>query len=330
MDKLTLENRRDFPMTTNVLAFMQAAYGMLEQLSALGGDNYIVSGCTVTGSSVSAGYMVLKGILMPFTGGSVTTNVRIVKTVAPVTVDTGTREQVSYHAEFGTSANPDENVAWADISPMVNLQQKVNAVAGHRLMTDAEGTKLAGIPANANNYNHPASHPMNMIDGLIDALAGKVAAEAGKRLMTDAEGTKLAGIAVNANNYSHPASHSMSLIDGLPEALQATKPTRSSQTNVGGPGVGSGALLNVNANTISILTTSAASDVIYLPNAADNPSLFAGQQLTVKAKLGSTVALYIESTNTDLGGVIQLSVKHAASFVWTGTDWEFTHYQTAF
>jgi len=220
MDKLTLENRRDFPMTTNVLAFMQAAYGMFEQLAALGGDNYIVSGCTVTGSSVSAGYMVLKGILMPFTGGSITTNVQIVKTIQTITVDTGTREQVSYHAKFGTSANPDENVPWVDISPMINLQQKVNAVAGHRLMTDAEGTKLAGISEDVNNYVHPDKHPMNMIDGLVEALADKVAAEAGKRLMTDAEGTKLAGIATNANNYSHPALHPMDKIDGLPEALQ--------------------------------------------------------------------------------------------------------------
>jgi len=40
--------------------------------------------------------------------------------------------------------------------------------------------------------------PMEKVDGLSDALAGKVNVEDGKRLMTDAEGTKLEGIEAGA------------------------------------------------------------------------------------------------------------------------------------
>ncbi|MBS2101372.1 hypothetical protein, partial [Carboxylicivirga linearis] len=131
MDVLTLENKRDFPMTTNVLKFMQDAYSTLEKIAAIGGENIIVSGCTVIGSSVSDGYMYLKGILMPFKASTVDTNVKIVKTVSQVTVDTGTREQTTYYAKFGTSTDPTMNVPWADIEAIPTnseLNEKLNTL----------------------------------------------------------------------------------------------------------------------------------------------------------------------------------------------------------
>lgn len=115
MNKLTLSGATDFALTTDALAFMQSAYEALEKFGALGGDNYILSGCTVSGSSVTAGWMVLKGKLMPFQGGTIQTNVRIVTTTQSISVDVASREQTTYYAEFGTSANAEDNVAWADI-----------------------------------------------------------------------------------------------------------------------------------------------------------------------------------------------------------------------
>lgn len=139
MDKVTLQDRRDFPLTTNSLAFMQAAYAALEKLGYIGGDNYIVTGCVVTGSSAAPGYMFLKGILMPFLGGTITTNVKIVKVVTTINVDAGVREQTSYRAEFGTSANPDDNVAWADIvrtDTIISLMSQMTAL--NNRLTNAE------------------------------------------------------------------------------------------------------------------------------------------------------------------------------------------------
>lgn len=127
MNKLTLSGATNFALTTDALAFMQSAYEALEKLGALGGDNYIVSGCEVSGSSVTSGWIFLKGKLMPFTGGTIQTNVRIIKTVSAVNVDIANREQATYHAEFGTSADPDDNVAWADIKrfpPLTNVYSK--------------------------------------------------------------------------------------------------------------------------------------------------------------------------------------------------------------
>ncbi len=166
MDKISLQDRRDFPLTTNSLAFMQAAYAALEKLGYIGGDNYIVSGCNVTGSSAASGYMFLKGILMPFVGGSIASNVQIVKTVTIINVDAGVREQTSYRAEFGVSAEPTNNVAWADIvrtDTIISLMSQITAL-GNRMM-DAEEDILANaqdIQVNIDN-----------IEANAVALAGK-------------------------------------------------------------------------------------------------------------------------------------------------------------
>lgn len=115
MDKINLSGQTDFALTTDALAFMQSAYEALEKLGALGGDNYIVSGCSVSGSTATSGWMVLKGKLMPFQGGSIQTNVRIIEETNTVDVDVASRQQTTYRAEFGTSSDSSKNVAWDDI-----------------------------------------------------------------------------------------------------------------------------------------------------------------------------------------------------------------------
>jgi hypothetical protein len=182
MNKLTLSGATNFALTTDALAFMQSSYEALEKLGALGGDNYIVSGCEVSGSSVTSGWIFLKGKLMPFTGGTIQTNVRIIKTINTINVDIASREQTTYHAEFGTSANPEDNVPWATLSAnrILNLlalnQAKVDKVEGSRLIADTEAEKLAGIETEANKYVHPSNpaHQISEINGLTDALNSKV------------------------------------------------------------------------------------------------------------------------------------------------------------
>lgn len=98
------------------------------------------------------------------------------------------------------------------------LGSKVDAVDGSRLMTDTEGEKLAGIAEGAQvNIIDAVSEqfeivdgktlklktdaltlPMDSIEGLPDALAGKINAVEGSRLMTNAEGEKLAALVEGA------------------------------------------------------------------------------------------------------------------------------------
>ncbi len=77
----------------------------------------------------------------------------------------------------------------------------ITETATKKIMTDTERDKLAGIADNANNYEHPDSHPATMITE-----------DTTHRFMTDAERTKLNGIAANANNYTHPTNHPATMI----------------------------------------------------------------------------------------------------------------------
>lgn len=138
------------------------------------------------------------------------------------------------------------------------LNGKVDKVEGSRLMTDAEGTKLAGIETGAqvNNIASVASGELaiseekelsivavaqNKVTGLADALAGKVNTEAGKGLSTNDFTTPLleklnalpAGAQVNAidtvsdeftiseTKELSVAAIAQSKITGLPDALNA-------------------------------------------------------------------------------------------------------------
>ena len=138
------------------------------------------------------------------------------------------------------------------------LSGKVDKVEGSRLMTDAEGTKLAGIETGAqvNNIASVASGELaiseekelsivavaqDKVTGLAEALAGKVNTEAGKGLSTNDFTTPLleklnalpAGAQVNAidtvsDEFTISETKELSVaaiaqakITGLPDALNA-------------------------------------------------------------------------------------------------------------
>lgn len=112
------------------------------------------------------------------------------------------------------------------------LDDKVDKVSGSRLMTEAEGSKLAAIEANAQvNYVKSVTAEFEVsgegqlsakaidkskITGLSEALNGKVDKVEGSRLVTTEEGTKLAAIELDENNQ---ITLDTSNIEGLDSAL---------------------------------------------------------------------------------------------------------------
>lgn len=71
-------------------------------------------------------------------------------------------------------------------------------------MSSSDKSKLDGIETNANNYVHPATHSIGIIEE-----------SSTKKIMTATERSKLAGIEEGANNYVHPSTHSANMITGL-------------------------------------------------------------------------------------------------------------------
>lgn len=96
----------------------------------------------------------------------------------------------------------------ADISVINNNMDTIDAEITKKASSTEDGRmskedkdKLDGIETNANNYQHPSTHSLDIITETST-----------KKVMTDVERVKLAAIEECANNYVHPTTHPASII----------------------------------------------------------------------------------------------------------------------
>lgn len=144
MDKQNFESKDRFPLSTQSLSFMQDMIMASAQLALIGGDNYILSGCTVSGNNVSDGTIVINGEVMPFKGGTSVETITILEETIPVSANGLTFEnaRVRRYARFatGTGAN---YYPWANFKPLQTNKQLEEAKATVKYVDDA----IAGIQA---------------------------------------------------------------------------------------------------------------------------------------------------------------------------------------
>lgn len=137
MNKLTIEGS-GFPGTNQTWRFIRDMINQVHNLVALGGDTYILSGCTNDGAdTISDGWIVYQGELLPFTGGAIGAEVTIVENV----------EQVAYledldndgdgdlkdayftrSAQFGNTGDVTFN--WSELKTITSLKQQSTPVGG--------------------------------------------------------------------------------------------------------------------------------------------------------------------------------------------------------
>lgn len=79
MDKINFLLKENFPFSNETGNKLQKQNELLARLTAIGGDNYILSGCVDTEGVVSDGYIVIAGELLPFIGGVLKTDLIIVE-----------------------------------------------------------------------------------------------------------------------------------------------------------------------------------------------------------------------------------------------------------
>jgi len=120
MNQINLQQTGGFPLETDTLDFMQTAYTALQAIAALGGDNYILSGCATTGTTVADGYIVINNEVLPFKGGLLQTNIVIREDKQTRPFENGQVKDVFFtrYASFGTGTNA---IAWASLSRLKNL-----------------------------------------------------------------------------------------------------------------------------------------------------------------------------------------------------------------
>ena len=115
MNNINFNQDGGFRLSTNILAAVQASYSLFNALGWIGGNLTIISGCEVTGSSVSDGVVFINGEVFNFKGGNIGTNVIIRENITSYPFQNGTVKPVirERYVSFG-SGTPDQNFLWAD------------------------------------------------------------------------------------------------------------------------------------------------------------------------------------------------------------------------
>lgn len=80
MDKINFNNQDNFPFGITTANFMQNMIEAVAKLTALGGSNYILSGCEENEGIITNGLIVINGEMLPFETGAIQTNIEIVET----------------------------------------------------------------------------------------------------------------------------------------------------------------------------------------------------------------------------------------------------------
>lgn len=144
MDKQNFELKDRFPLSTQSLTFMQDMIMAASRLALIGGNNYILSGCTAQGNAVTPGIIVINGEVMPFEGGAVGDTITIIETAEAVSANGLTFEnaRVKRYAKFATGSG-ENYYPWSDFKPLQTNKQLEEAKATVSYVDE----KIAGIQA---------------------------------------------------------------------------------------------------------------------------------------------------------------------------------------
>lgn len=120
MNQIDFLKYSQFPTSSETFQFMQSMLALVAKIASLGGNNYILEGCTESGNNVSAGVVVVNGEILPFTGGSKSTYVVISETRDSVQVyDTAyTDLYINRRVIFGTGSG---QLAWSGFKRFTDL-----------------------------------------------------------------------------------------------------------------------------------------------------------------------------------------------------------------
>lgn len=140
------------PLTNDLMALIEEAYGIFEVLGDLSGNLTILSGCELTGQNVGPGVLAIEGKLYYFEGGAIVPTVYIHTEEIPKTFEDQTTKTLieKKTVRFGNGAF---SYNWADFIKLETLkavQAKVNASASQQdftaLKAEVELLKLKTAP----------------------------------------------------------------------------------------------------------------------------------------------------------------------------------------
>lgn len=142
MNRQNFQAEDRFPLSTQSLAFMQEMIMAVSQLTKIGGNNYILSGCETIGNKVTPGVIVINGEIMPFEGGSAVDTITIVETPVTISANGRTFENARITRTAKFASGPGENYfLWENFKPL-QTNDKLEAVKATVEYVDNEIAKI--------------------------------------------------------------------------------------------------------------------------------------------------------------------------------------------
>lgn len=151
-----------FPLDTNNLDFLQSSFHILNTLGNLAGDMVIISGCEITGNTVSNGVVYVNKEVLEFRGGSLSTNVFIKEEAVSGTFEDGSFKpiEITRYVTFGSST-PEKTFKWEDFKRVDNLIQQGVKNADFEKRIKALENKKSPVPIGLIAiWGKPASEPI--------------------------------------------------------------------------------------------------------------------------------------------------------------------------
>lgn len=162
MNRVNYIQTGGFPMDTHNLDFLQNCFRLLNSLGDLAGDKAIISGCKITGNSISNGVVYLNGEIIEFRGGTIGTNVIIKEEAVSGTFENGSFKpiEITRYLTFGSST-PEKTFVWADFKRFENLIENTEKNLDFEKRLKALETRKSPIPIGLIAiWGKPASEPI--------------------------------------------------------------------------------------------------------------------------------------------------------------------------
>lgn len=140
------------PLTNDLMALIEEAYGIFETLADVAGNLTILSGAEIIGSTVNPGIVAIEGKLYYFEGGTITSTVYVnTEEIQETFQDQTTKTLIKKRTvKFGLST---ETYNWADfvrLETLKAIQEKVNNSVTqqqlNQLITRVETVELKTAP----------------------------------------------------------------------------------------------------------------------------------------------------------------------------------------
>ena len=122
MNSINVNQTGGFPLTTDVLSYMQNAYKIFNAMSGISGDLIILSRCEVVGNTVSDGVVAIEGEVYPFQGTTLGSHVFIKEVNTSKIFEDGSQKTVLVEkvATFGSST---KSYPWTNFKRVLSNRQ---------------------------------------------------------------------------------------------------------------------------------------------------------------------------------------------------------------